>query len=89
MARGSVPTLSNAFPTTSPTSATQMIMPSSEFPSMRTSMRRPSHTMNCWTFLRRIRKMMQLCGDSDILWVIKDLSYGMTRTTMVRDSTCW
>jgi hypothetical protein len=83
MARDSVPALSNAFPTMSPTSTVQMIMSSFEFPSMRTSTRRPSHTMNCWTLSRRIKKMMQLCGNSDILWVIKDLSYGMTMNTMV------
>jgi hypothetical protein len=34
-------------------------------------------------------KMMQLCGDSDVSWVIKVLSYGMTRTTMVQGSMCW
>jgi hypothetical protein len=42
--RGSVPASSNAFPTTSPTSAIQTIMSSFEFLSMRTSMRRSSHT---------------------------------------------
>jgi hypothetical protein len=46
MVRGSVPTSSNAFPTTSPMSTVQTIMSSFEFPSMRTSMRRSSHTMN-------------------------------------------
>jgi hypothetical protein len=44
--QGSTPTLSNAFQTTSPTSAVQMIMSSFGFPSMRTSTRRSSHTMN-------------------------------------------
>jgi hypothetical protein len=34
-------------------------------------------------------KMTQLCGDSDVSWVIKVLSYGMTRTTMVQGSMCW
>jgi hypothetical protein len=44
--RGSAPTSSNAFLTTSPTSAVQMIMSSFEFPSMSMSTRRSSHTMN-------------------------------------------
>jgi hypothetical protein len=46
MVRGSAPTSSNAFLTRSPTSAIQMIMSSLEFPSMRMSTRRSSHTMN-------------------------------------------
>jgi hypothetical protein len=39
--------------------------------------------------LRRIKKMTQLCGDSNVSWVIKVLSYSMTRTTMVQGSMCW
>jgi hypothetical protein len=46
MVRGSAPASSNAFLTTSPTSAIQTIMSSFEFPPMRTSTRRSSHTMN-------------------------------------------
>jgi hypothetical protein len=38
------------------------------------STRRSSHTMNWWTLSRRIKTMMQLCGNSDVLWVIKVLS---------------
>ena len=47
MARGCVPASSNAFPTTSPTFAVRTIMSSFEFPSLRTSTRRSSRTMNC------------------------------------------
>jgi hypothetical protein len=87
MARGSVPTLSNAFPTTSPTSAIQKIMSSFEFPSMRTNTRRPSHTMSCWTLSRRIKNGLDLWATdignayleaktSELLFIIASPEFG-------------
>jgi hypothetical protein len=40
-------------------------------------------------FIEKNQDNDAMCGNSDVFWVIKVLSDGMTRTTMAQGSMCW